>query len=49
MATVAGTAAPPLVLRLKEDATLEGLIASLNVATTLEEAETPCGSGGWIG
>ncbi len=41
--TVAGTFAPPLVgTSVKEEAVmLEGFIASLNVATTLEEAETP--------
>jgi hypothetical protein len=41
MVTVAGTDAPPLVFRVKEDVTLEGFIASLNVATTFEVAETP--------
>ncbi len=43
MVTVAGIFAPPLVCTsVKEEVVmLEGFIASLNVATTLEEAETP--------
>ena len=41
MATVAGTVAPTLVCSKKDEATLEGFIASLNVATTLDEATTP--------
>jgi hypothetical protein len=42
--TVAGTVAPPLVCSMKDEATLVGFIASLNVATTLEEAATPMAS-----
>jgi hypothetical protein len=38
---VAGTDAPPLVCNKKDEVTLEGFIASLNVATTFEVAETP--------